>query len=89
MYIIKKIVVQDAKRNYRAVDYNLMIDITEYTTVEVVTKVPQSIPEYVYKITPLPAIKPTRLVFNLTGKMHEHTLFSAHSNVIHCTMCLR
>ncbi|XP_066363614.1 replication protein A 70 kDa DNA-binding subunit B-like [Miscanthus floridulus] len=66
VYVVKKFVVQNAKKSYRPVDKNLMIDITDYTTVELVRNPPHSIPEYVYRITPLRAIRPARVVFNLT-----------------------
>jgi hypothetical protein len=44
-----------------------MIEITQYTTAEVVQNPPQSIPEYIYKITQFPAIKVTKMVFSYTG----------------------
>ncbi|CAD6215410.1 unnamed protein product [Miscanthus lutarioriparius] len=66
VYVVKKFVVQNAKKSYRAIDKNLMIDITDYTTVELVQNPPRSIPEYIYRITPLRAIRPARVVFNLT-----------------------
>jgi len=53
VYVVKKFVVQNAKKSYRAIDKNLMIDITDYTTVELVWNPPRSIPEYIYRITPL------------------------------------
>ena len=52
-----------------------MIDITDYTTVELVWNPPRSIPEYIYKITPLQAIRPARVVFNLTGELFLQTSF--------------
>ncbi|XP_066385185.1 uncharacterized protein [Miscanthus floridulus] len=69
VYVVKKFVVQNAKKSYRAVDKNLMIDITDYTTVELVRNPPHSVPEYIYRITPLRAIRPARVVFNLTGDL--------------------
>ena len=63
------------KKSYRPVDKNLMIDITDYTTVELVRNPPHSIPEYVYRITPLRAIKPARVVFNLTGDLFGRISF--------------
>jgi len=52
-----------------------MIDITDYTTVELVRNPPHSIPEYVYRITPLRAIRPARVVFNLTGDLFDQLSF--------------
>jgi len=69
VYVVKKFVVQNAKKSYRAIDKNLMIDITDYTTVELVRNPPHSIPEYIYRITLLRAIRPARVVFNLTGEL--------------------
>ena len=52
-----------------------MIDITDYTTVELVRNPPHSIPEYVYRITPLRAIRPAQVVFNLTGDLFGRLSF--------------
>jgi hypothetical protein len=67
VYAIKYFVVENAKKIFRAVDRSLMIEITQYTTAEVVQNPPQSIPEYIYKITQFPAIKVTKMVFSYTG----------------------
>ena len=66
--VVRKFVVSNAKKSYRPVDKNLMIDVTDYTSVEL----PHSIPEYIYRITPLRAIKPARVVYNLIGKLFFH-----------------
>nr|CAZ96018.1 conserved hypothetical protein [Saccharum hybrid cultivar] len=66
VYVLKKFVVNNAKKSYRAVDRNLLINISQHTTVQVVPNPPSSIPEYIYRITPLPAIKPVRFVYNYT-----------------------
>ncbi|XP_066321173.1 replication protein A 70 kDa DNA-binding subunit B-like isoform X3 [Miscanthus floridulus] len=66
VYIIKKFLVDSAKKSYRPVDKDLMIEMAAQTTLEVVQNPPQTIPEYIYRITQFPAIKPTRMVYNLT-----------------------
>lgn len=70
--VVRKFVVSNAKKSYRPVDKNLMIDVTDYTSVELVRNPPHSIPEYIYRITPLRAIKPARVVYNLIGKLFFH-----------------
>jgi len=70
--VVRKFVVSNAKKSYRPVDKNLMIDVTDYTSVELVRNPPRSIPEYIYRITPLRAIKPARVVYNLIGKLFFH-----------------
>lgn len=70
VYIIKKIVVDSAKRSYRPVDKDLMIGLTAYTDVELVANPPRSIPHYIYRLTQFPAIKPARVVYNLIGSLH-------------------
>lgn len=67
VYAIKYFVVENAKKFFRAVDKDLMIEITQYTTAEVVQNPPQSIPEYIYRITQFPAIKVTKMIFSYTG----------------------
>jgi len=69
VYIIKKFLVDSAKKSYRPVDKDLIIEMAAQTTVEVVQNPPQTIPEYIYRITQFPAIKPTRMVYNLTGSL--------------------
>jgi hypothetical protein len=68
VYNIKYFIVENAKKSFRAVDRDLMIDVTQYTTAEVVQNPPQSIPEYIYRITQFPAIRVWRVAFNYTGK---------------------
>jgi hypothetical protein len=67
VYAIKYFVVENAKKFFRAVDKNLMIEITQYTTAKVLQNPPQSIPEYIYRITQFPAIKVTKMIFSYTG----------------------
>jgi hypothetical protein len=70
VYVLKKFVVNNAKKSYRAIDRNLLINISQHTTVQVVPNPPTSIPKYIYRITPLPAIKPVRFVYNYTGRLY-------------------
>jgi hypothetical protein len=82
VYTIKKIIVQNAKRSYRVVDKDLMISITQYTTAKMIVDPPNSIPEYVYRLTQFAAIKVARVVFNLTGIVSMHTLFRKYCSML-------
>lgn len=96
VYLIKKFVVQDSRRNYRAVHCDLRIDITEYTTAELISNPSRNIPHYVYRLTPFHAIKVTRAVFNYTGyydtlpifdKLFPHRVLSLNSNITPGFIC--
>lgn len=58
IYDIKKFRVNNAKPTYKPFDAILMIEITEFTTVELTTNPPATIPEYIYSLTPFSAIVP-------------------------------
>jgi hypothetical protein len=66
----EEICCQQCRKSYRAIDRNLLINISQHTTVQVVPNPPTSIPKYIYRITPLPAIKPVRFVYNYTGRLY-------------------
>lgn len=87
VYIIKKFVVENSRRTYRAVDRDLMIEIAEHTSAEVVTNPPRTIPEYIYNITPFSAIRPVQVVFKYTGKAHKQAIScNKHSCYSQCCM---
>lgn len=48
VYIIKKFKVAPAKTTYRVVEKQFMIELSEYSTIELVRNPPQAIPEYIY-----------------------------------------
>lgn len=72
VYTIKKFLVDKSKATYRTVDRDLMIQITQYTTAEVETDPPRTIPHYIYKIAPLPTIRPMQVVFKYIGTLKQH-----------------
>lgn len=76
VYAVKKFMVDNNKRTHKTVDRELMINITEYTTVEVIRNPPDGIPHYIYNITPLPVIKPTPIIEKYLGNTYYHPTFS-------------
>jgi replication factor A1 len=71
VYIIKKFKISNAKTTYKVVDKQFMIELSEFTTIELARNPPHTIPEYVYRLTPFSAIVPAeRIVSTYTGK-HE------------------
>lgn len=84
VYIIKKFVVDSAKATYKAVDKRLMIQITEFTTAEIVSDPPRSIPDYIYRISPFSIIKPQQVVYTYTGKLHIQTVIICSSSPSVC-----
>jgi replication factor A1 len=72
VYIIKKFRVTNAKPSFRTVDKPLMIEVSEFTTIELAKNYPPTIPEYVYKLTPFQSIVPAgNTVFTYTGKQNN------------------
>ncbi|XP_066359594.1 uncharacterized protein [Miscanthus floridulus] len=78
VYIIKKVIVNNARDTYRPIDKSLMIQITDYTSIELAKDYPATIPEYVYNLTPFSSIVAAgKTVFKYTDVIGYITGFTA------------
>lgn len=78
VYAISKFKVANTKTTYKPVDASLMMELTDFSVIELAKNPPATIPEYIHKLTPLSSIVPVeRTVFTYTGE-HAHKAMYIH-----------
>lgn len=83
VYAISKFRVTNAKTTYKPFDASLMMELTDFSVIELPKNPPATIPEYIYNLTPLSSIVPVeRTVFTYTDVIGYITKYTAlHSFV--------
>lgn len=86
VYVIKKFKVTNAKPSFRTVDKPLMIEVSEFTTIELAKNYPPTIPEYVYRLTPFQSIDQLVIRSSPTQVNRAAYKFSSFDPAFHLTL---